>query len=206
MVRSTAMKFTAILALVLLTAACSSKKAEAPPAQAATQSGAIVQASGPRAGTLEEFMVIVGDRVFYDTDIHTLDVEAQNALRRQAGWLLQNSGATIIIEGHADERGTRAYNLALGDRRATSARNYLVSLGVQANRMNTVSYGKERPESDALCSRLASPPAPPGAPGFIRSILPAQTSGPYPPPGMPRTRPGRRFCHDKSHFVWMNGH
>jgi len=145
------MKFTAILALTMLTAFGCAKKQEAP-AASTSQASTTAQASGPRAGTLEEFMVTVGDRVFFDTDLHTLDAEAQEVLRRQAGWLLQNSAASIIVEGHADERGTRAYNLALGERRATSARNFLVSLGVPANRVSTVSYGKERPEPGALCS------------------------------------------------------
>lgn len=153
MVLSTVTKFATVLALTLTIAACGSNKEATPsPDTAATQVGNAATSSGPRAGTLEEFMVTVGDRVFFDTALHTLDAEAQEALRRQAGWLIENPGASITVEGHADERGTRAYNLALGDRRANSARNYLVSLGVPSNRVRTVSYGKERPESDALCS------------------------------------------------------
>jgi len=151
MVLSTVTKLATALALSLFLGGCGSNQ-EAAPVSDASNTASTSQASGPRAGTLEEFMVTVGDRVFFDTALHTLDVEAQGVLRRQAGWLVENAGASIIIEGHADERGTRAYNLALGDRRANSARNYLVNLGVPTNRVRIVSYGKERPESDALCS------------------------------------------------------
>ncbi|MEC9434011.1 MAG: peptidoglycan-associated lipoprotein Pal [Pseudomonadota bacterium] len=92
----------------------------------------------------------VGDRVFFGTDMSTLDVEAQSTLRRQAEWLIANPTRTAVIEGHADERGTREYNLALGARRASAVRNFLVAEGVPAGRLSSVTYGKERPE--ALCS------------------------------------------------------
>jgi len=107
------------------------------------------------AGSLEEssleyFNVQVGDRVFFATDSSELDSVAIQTLTRQARWLNEYSSADIVLEGHADERGTRDYNLALGARRATAARNFLLSQGVPAERIRVVSYGKERPV--ALCS------------------------------------------------------
>jgi peptidoglycan-associated lipoprotein len=107
------------------------------------------------AGSIEEssieyFNVEVGDRVFFATDSSELDSVAIQTLTRQARWLNDYSTANIVIEGHADERGTRDYNLALGARRATAARNFLLSQGVPAERVRVVSYGKERPV--ALCS------------------------------------------------------
>ncbi|GGD45302.1 peptidoglycan-associated lipoprotein Pal [Erythrobacter arachoides] len=85
------------------------------------------------------------DTIFFDTDRYNIDSEDAVALRRQAEYLLQHTAARATVEGHADERGTRDYNLALGERRATSAKNYLVSLGVPENRLTVVSYGEERP-------------------------------------------------------------
>lgn len=86
-----------------------------------------------------------GDRVFFGYDSSTLTSEGQATLQRQAQWLQSHSNVVATIEGHCDERGTREYNLALGERRANAAKRYLVSLGVPASRLNTVSYGKERP-------------------------------------------------------------
>jgi len=88
---------------------------------------------------------VVGDRVFFDTDRHDLSTEAQYVLQKQAQWFQANPGTTAVIEGHADERGTREYNLALGARRANSALAFLISQGVEAGRLRAVSYGKERP-------------------------------------------------------------
>ncbi len=96
-------------------------------------------------GTVEDFEINVGDRVFFDFDSSTLNDDARATLDRQAAWLQQFSEITVTIEGHTDERGTREYNLALGERRATAARNYLVALGVDPDRMLTISYGEERP-------------------------------------------------------------
>ena len=96
-------------------------------------------------GTQEDLVVNVGDRVFFDLDKSDLSSEAQATLDRQATWLKKYATAKITLEGHCDERGTREYNLALGERRATAAKNYLVAAGVEAGRLNTVSYGKERP-------------------------------------------------------------
>lgn len=92
----------------------------------------------------------VGDRVFFATDQSNLDGSARATLRNQAQWLAQNGELRIVIEGHADERGTRDYNLALGARRANAVRDFLISQGVDGSRLQTISYGKERPVS--LCS------------------------------------------------------
>ena len=91
------------------------------------------------------FQQTLGDQVFFLVDQSTLSDEARGILTRQAQWLQQNADYAIIIEGHADEQGTREYNLALGARRASAVQNFLISQGVSANRMRTVSYGKERP-------------------------------------------------------------
>ncbi len=93
----------------------------------------------------EYFVVNVGDRVFFDFDRSDLRPDAIDQLNRQADFLNANGGIAVAIEGHADERGTREYNLALGDRRASSAKQYLESMGVSGGRMETISYGKERP-------------------------------------------------------------
>ena len=96
-------------------------------------------------GTAEYFKANVGDTVLFAIDQSTLSPEARSALANQAGWLNQNRGFSAVIEGHADEQGTREYNLALGARRASSVQNYLIAQGISPNRMRTVSYGKERP-------------------------------------------------------------
>jgi len=87
----------------------------------------------------------VTDRVFFAYDSSVVDSEGLTTLDHQAQWLKENSSVNIVVEGHADERGTREYNIALGERRATAAKNYLVSAGVAANRISTISFGKERP-------------------------------------------------------------
>ncbi len=100
------------------------------------------------------FNQTVGDRVFFAVDQSTLSAEAQQTLSQQAQWLNRNQSFSVIIEGHADEQGTREYNLALGARRATSVQEFLISQGVGPNRLRTVSYGKERPVevcSDEAC-------------------------------------------------------
>ncbi|WP_340259878.1 peptidoglycan-associated lipoprotein Pal [Roseobacter sp. HKCCA0882] len=101
----------------------------------------------------EYFNQTIGDRVFFAVDQSNLSAEAIAALEQQANWLLSNPNYTAIIEGHADEQGTREYNLALGARRAASAQEYLISRGVAANRLSTISYGKERPIE--ICSNEA---------------------------------------------------
>ena len=105
-------------------------------------------ASGVAAGapgSLEDFVANAGDRVFFDLDSTSLSTEARAVLERQAFWLNQYASVSIVLEGHCDERGTREYNLALGERRATAAKDYLVALGVDPSRITTISYGKERP-------------------------------------------------------------
>lgn len=101
-------------------------------------------------GTSQDFTINVGDRVFFETDSATLTPSGQATLDRQAQWLGRYPQYALMLEGHADERGTREYNLALGARRATAAQSYLISRGVAAGRVQTISYGKERPV--ATCS------------------------------------------------------
>lgn len=96
-------------------------------------------------GSQDDLTVNVGDRVFFGYDRYDLTPDAQRTLEMQAEWLKRYPGVSITVEGHTDERGTREYNLALGERRANSVRNYLVALGVDADRINIISYGKERP-------------------------------------------------------------
>ncbi|MEK9965197.1 MAG: peptidoglycan-associated lipoprotein Pal [Rhodospirillaceae bacterium] len=101
--------------------------------------------SGPKPGTQEDLEVNVGDRVFFDFDKSNLSPDARTAVERWAAWLKTYPANKVVIQGHADERGTREYNLALGERRSDSARDYLVSLGIDSNRVSIVSFGKERP-------------------------------------------------------------
>jgi peptidoglycan-associated lipoprotein len=96
-------------------------------------------------GSPQDFTVNVGDRIFFDTDSSSIRADASKTLDRQAQWLARYPKYAITVEGHADERGTREYNLALGARRASATKDYLASRGVPANRMKTISYGKERP-------------------------------------------------------------
>ena len=87
----------------------------------------------------------VPDRVFFATNESILTTRSRDTLRKQAGWLRENSDVTVVLEGHADERGTREYNLALGERRANAAKDYLMTYGISSNRISVISYGKERP-------------------------------------------------------------
>ena len=105
--------------------------------------------SGPVKGSQLDFEVNVGDRVFFDFDQSTLTADGRTQIERWADWMGVYPVTKIMVEGHADERGTREYNLALGERRANAAREYLVSLGVDPNRLRTISYGKERPQNTA---------------------------------------------------------
>ena len=95
-------------------------------------------------GSQEDLIVNVGDRVFFNFDSSDLDADAQELLQDQAAWIKQHD-VSVTIEGHCDERGTREYNIALGEKRAQSVKNYLISLGIAATRVSTISYGKERP-------------------------------------------------------------
>lgn len=147
-IRTGTFRAAVIAAVALVAAACSSTPEEST-VQTTTQPVATAPA-GPVPGTQQDLVVNVGDRVFFDTDQATLRPDARATLQRQAAWLNQHPQVRVVIEGHADERGTREYNLALGARRANAVKDYLVSLGVAPNRIETISYGKERPV--ALCS------------------------------------------------------
>lgn len=135
----------------LILAGCAKKPPEElPPAPVGTEPVAPVTPSGPgyAPGSQGDFLAnTMSDRILFDTDRYNVDSQDQVILQSQAQWLAQHPEARITIEGHADERGTRDYNLALGERRANAAKNYLASLGVSPSRMTTVSYGKERPDA-----------------------------------------------------------
>lgn len=104
--------------------------------------------TAPVPGSQEDFVATVSsDRIFFALDESSVDAEDRTTLQSQAGWLARYPQKRVTIEGHCDERGTREYNLALGERRANAAKNALVALGVSADRINTVSYGKERPDA-----------------------------------------------------------
>jgi len=101
--------------------------------------------SGPVPGTQQDLVVNIGDRVFYDYDQHALRADARATVERQARWMNQHPSLNVVIEGHCDERGTREYNLALGEKRAEAVKNYMIALGVDPSRLEVLSYGKERP-------------------------------------------------------------
>ena len=139
--------FAGLLAAAVLGAGCAGQQN----ALDASMAGGGIGVATP--GSPQEFQVSVGDRVFFDTDQTTLTGQAQAILDRQVQWLNQYGQYAFTIEGHADERGTREYNLALGARRAAAVRDYMIARGIQANRMRTVSYGKERPV--AVCDDIS---------------------------------------------------
>ncbi|MDQ2095085.1 peptidoglycan-associated lipoprotein Pal [Rhodalgimonas zhirmunskyi] len=151
-------KFTKVLILIagLSLAACTDAGRfdnEAPGSGAGVGTGAgtgIIEGSANDPKSPLYFQQAIGDRVLFNVDQHTLDPEAKVTLDGQASWLASNSDYNAVIEGHADEQGTREYNLALGARRANAVREYLMSKGLPASRMKTVSYGKEKPL--AVCS------------------------------------------------------
>jgi peptidoglycan-associated lipoprotein len=147
------MKLTALAGVLLLIAAC-----ETAPEDTGAQSGGGTVRPTPSPSPTEEMMTPepqlsaqedlvqnVGDRVFFDFDRAAVRADGEATLRRQADFLNARPDVGLIIEGHCDERGTREYNLALGERRATAAKNFLVSLGISPTRISTISYGKERP-------------------------------------------------------------
>jgi peptidoglycan-associated lipoprotein len=142
------LKMISAMAAALLLAACASDEAattgDASAGGGTTDTGITQGAVTP--GSPEDFMQNVGDRVFFETDRYDLSGEAQSQLQKQAAWLAQYPAKTVTVEGHCDERGTREYNLALGERRANAVANYLTALGVDAGRISVISYGKERPE------------------------------------------------------------
>lgn len=138
--------FAALTALSL--AACADDPEVATTGDGAGMGGGYGSSLDP--SSVEFFNVEVGDRVFFALDSSSVDSAAAGTLNRQAQWLNANPSISAVIEGHADERGTREYNLGLGARRAQAARDYLVSQGVDAGRLRVVSYGKERPV--AVCA------------------------------------------------------
>jgi peptidoglycan-associated lipoprotein len=129
---------SAFAALALL-AAC-----ESTPDASGANTGAGA-GSGPRPGSQEDLVASAGDRVFFDFDSSALRGDARGTLDRQGQWLATNGAVRVMVEGHADERGTREYNLALGQRRANAARDYLLARGVSGARISTISFGKDRP-------------------------------------------------------------
>jgi peptidoglycan-associated lipoprotein len=139
------LRAAALIGLVIVLAACSRNPS--------TGVGNLGPNGGP-PGSQQEFLVTVGDRVFFDTDQSTLSPTAIATLDKQAAWLNRYTNYQhILIEGHADERGTREYNIALGARRANTVMNYLISKGVAANRLTMKSFGKERPV--AICDDIS---------------------------------------------------
>lgn len=144
-------KFITIAAMTIFLGACAgypktSDEGSATQAQAVATPMVDTQVmAGPMAGSQEHLNANVGDRVNFAYDSSELSASARNTLQSQANWLRSNSGVRVIMQGHADERGTREYNLALGERRAAAAKNYLVALGISPSRISIISYGKERP-------------------------------------------------------------
>src|SRR5579863_2565506 len=134
-------KFVAVIMATLAIAACAKKDDQT------------AMGSAAMPGSQQDFVVNVGDRVFFDTDSSDLSDQARATLDKQAQWLNNYNRYSFTIEGHADERGTREYNIALGARRAETVREYLISRGISAQRMRTISYGKERPV--ALCNDIS---------------------------------------------------
>ena len=159
------LKAVSIAAAMFLLAACETpveQSADTGGAGAATQTTTVpaqpVQTAKPKEemmkpkiipGSQEDLVLNVGDRVYYDFDKSDLKPDARKRIEAWAAWLKQYPSVTVSIEGHCDERGTREYNIGLGERRSDSARRYLVALGVNPDRIGTVSYGKERPVCSA---------------------------------------------------------
>jgi peptidoglycan-associated lipoprotein len=137
-------KLAALIAAALTIGAC---------AKNPNEQAAMANASAATPGSQQDFVVNVGDRVFFETDSAELTQRSIATLEKQAQWLRAYPQYAFIIEGHADERGTREYNIALSARRAEAVRNYLTSRGVQPHRMRTIAYGKERPV--AVCNDIS---------------------------------------------------
>ena len=143
-------KFSNLFAIMLLTsflAACATAPTETSSSSTSSSTSQSEVVGGVYVGTetVEMLAIDVPDRVFFAYDSYSLAASAQATLSKQAKWLKANPSVAIAVEGHADERGTREYNLALGDRRASSVKDYLMSQGISSNRISTISYGKERP-------------------------------------------------------------
>lgn len=144
-------RFAAVLCVGFAMAACSKNPDDANGANGAGLAGTGAGAATP--GSAQDFIVNVGDRVFFETDSTELTPTGQATLDKQARWLQQYSRYSFTVEGHADERGTREYNFALGARRAEVTKEYLAARGISAARMKTISYGKERPV--AVCNDIS---------------------------------------------------
>lgn len=143
-------KVIGLFAAVALLAACETapKDSSNGSLNGDANAGAARTAGGPGQaipGSQQDLVVNVGDRVFFGTDKYDLSPEARATLDRQVQWLKQYPNVTVTVEGHSDERGTREYNLALGDRRANSVRNYMVAQGTNPSRVKVISFGKEKP-------------------------------------------------------------
>ena len=153
MMARTTMKIVLVSALALSISACAKKKPEElPPPPATTAPAPAPEAplpppsTGPVPGSRADFLSQAGtDTIHFATDAYDVDAEDQAILTKQASWLAKYPNVSVTLEGHCDERGTREYNLALGERRANAAKNFLVSAGVSASRISVISYGKERP-------------------------------------------------------------
>ncbi|EME68163.1 outer membrane protein [Paramagnetospirillum caucaseum] len=139
------LRFLSIVAAAALLAACESAPSDTGAKGGAGMTTPTTGSTGIVKGSKEDFVANVGDRVFFDFDKSTLRADAKATLDKQAAWLKAYPNYSMTIEGHADERGTREYNLALGEKRANSVAQYLKSAGVAAARVKIVSYGKERP-------------------------------------------------------------
>src|SRR5258708_4781825 len=140
---SNGLKLAAVTAAFLLIAGCSSKKEAAAPPPSGPSGGGTTSTVVP--GSAEDFRVNVGDTVHFDFDKYDVLDNDKTTLQRQSAWLSKYPSVRVTVEGHCDERGTREYNIALGARRANAVKEYLVSLGVSSARVDTISYGKERP-------------------------------------------------------------
>ena len=139
-------KIIGLLGALLLLAACGSPPPPPPPEGPPGGPGAgNAGSTNITPGSQQDLEASAGDRVFFAFDRSDISAEAREILTRQADWLRRYPNVTVTIEGHCDERGTREYNLALGERRAQAVKNVLVALGIPASRINTISYGKERP-------------------------------------------------------------
>jgi peptidoglycan-associated lipoprotein len=141
------LRLLSAFAALLLLAACSSTPSDTGTGANSGNNTASSSTSGVQPGSQDDLKQNVGDRVFFDYNKWNVRADQRATLDRQAEWLKRFPQVTVTVEGHADERGTREYNLALGAKRAAAAKNYLVAAGINPNRIDTISYGKERPEA-----------------------------------------------------------
>ncbi len=148
-----ALKFAAAVALAMGAAACAKNPGDEASIAGGVGAGGGYGRGAATPGSQQDFVVNVGDRVFFESDSSELSSTAQATLDKQARWLQQYGRYSFTIEGHADERGTREYNFALGARRAEVTKDYLVAKGVAGSRIKTISYGKERPV--AVCNDIS---------------------------------------------------